>query len=250
MTFIVLIVSLVALDLVRIILVEPAGPLNVGSVARVMKNMGLSRLVLVNPRCDRLSPEAYQMAVHGAEILERAEVVGDLTTALRGCDRAIATAGRDCSLGLPLESPRVAFPWLLASSGETALIFGREDHGLNNAELNQAQRAVMIPANPEYPSLNLAQAVGICAYELSQVGASPAITPTLPTAPLDHLEAYYQDLETLLLTLGYLHPHTAAARMAKIRHLHSRALLTPEELALLRGMIRQTRWAIQQQPSS
>jgi len=241
---------LVALDLVRIILVEPAGPLNVGSVARVMKNMGLSRLVLVNPRCDRLSPEAYQMAVHGAEILEAAQVVGDLTTALQGCDRAIATAGRDCSLGLPLESPRVAFPWLLASPGETALIFGREDHGLTNQELNLAQRAVMIPAHPEYPSLNLAQAVGICAYELTQVLTHSVIPQTLPTAPLEHLEAYYQDLETLLLNIGYLRPHTAAARMAKIRHIHHRALPTPEELALLRGMIHQVRWAIQHQPRS
>jgi tRNA/rRNA methyltransferase len=233
------------LEQIRIVLVEPAGPLNVGSVARVMKNMGLSQLVLVNPQCDRTSPEAYQMAVHAAEILDQAQIVATLPEAVQGCDRAIATAGRDCNLAIPLEPPRQALPWLRASAGEAALIFGREDRGLTNEELNLAQRAVMIPANPAYPSLNLAQAVAICTYELTQDAIAPP-TPTAPTAPLDHLNGYYTDLEALLLEIGYLSPHTAAARMTKIRRLYNRAMLTPAEVALLRGMIRQTRWALRQ----
>lgn len=158
---------------VRIILVEPAGPLNVGSVARVMKNMGLHRLVLVNPQCDRLSPDARKMAVHAADVLESAQEVKTLTDALTGCQRAIATTGRsDTTLPTPLEQPRLALPWLLEDRGaiggdlESALIFGREDRGLTNEELNYAQRLVYIPANPAYPSLNLAQAVAICCYEL------------------------------------------------------------------------------------
>ncbi|MDB9496379.1 RNA methyltransferase [Spirulina major CS-329] len=237
------------LEQIRIVLVEPAGPLNVGSVARVMKNMGLSRLVLVNPHCDRTSPEAYQMAVHAAEILDQAQIVATLPDAVQGCDRAVATAGRDCNLTIPLEPPRHALPWLRATPGEAALIFGREDRGLTNEELNLAQRAVMIPANPAYPSLNLAQAVAICTYELTQAAIAPSTpTPAIaqPTAPLDHLNGYYTDLETLLLDIGYLMPHTAAARMTKLRRLYNRAMLTPEEVALLRGMIRQTRWALRQ----
>ncbi len=155
---------------IRIVLVEPAGALNVGSVARVMKNMGLAHLVLVNPQCDRLGFEARQMAVHAADVLEAAQVVGSLPEALQGCQKAIATTGRDrTTLNLTVEPPRVALPWLL--DAPAALIFGREDSGLTNEELNYAQRWIQIPSQPAYPSLNLAQAVAICCYEIAGVGS-------------------------------------------------------------------------------
>ncbi|MEG4327954.1 RNA methyltransferase [Microcoleus sp. herbarium5] len=150
---------------IRIVLVEPAGPLNVGSVARVMKNMGLHQLVLVNPQCDHLGEEARLMAVRAADILETAKVVESLPAALVGCVRAIATTGDDCrSLPTQLEEPADALPWLLEAP--SALIFGREDCGLTNAELNRAQRLIRIPSSDAYTSLNLAQAVAICCYEL------------------------------------------------------------------------------------
>jgi tRNA/rRNA methyltransferase len=275
------------LDTIRLILVEPFGPLNVGSVARVMKNMGLTHLVLVAPHCDHLGTEARQMAVHAGEVLARARVVQSLPEALKGCRKAIATTGRPHHLTHPLESPRMALPWLLQDSVEpdsAALIFGPEDRGLNNQELSQAHRFVYIPSNPVYPSLNLAQAVGICCYELYQVvgdgedggdgedregsreagGAggqgrrgdanvdssfplpSSPFLSGLPLARLEHVEGFYQQLESLLLDIGYLYPHTASSRMQKFRRLFNRARLEEEEVALLRGILSQMRWAMKQ----
>ena len=247
---------------IRIILVEPAGALNVGSIARVMKNMGLSNLILVNPKCDRLSESARQMAVHAVDILEQAQIVPDLPQALQGCQRAMATTARSRALATKLESPKSALAWLIADNITSALIFGPEDRGLSNQELNYAQRFVGIPANPVYPSLNLAQAVAVCAYELYQLSLSqdidnPSGCVTLQAresdnlnsvlgndATIETLEGYYADLESLLLDVGYLYSHTATARMAKFRRLYNRANLTKEEVAMLRGIIRQIKWAI------
>lgn len=233
---------------VRIILVEPAGALNIGSVARVMKNMEQHHLVLVAPHCQHLGAEARQMAVHGIDVLKKTQVVSTLAEALQGCQRAIATTSKARTLSTPLETPRQALPWLLEKDITSALIFGPEDRGLNNEELNHAQRFVCIPANSEYPSLNLAQAVAVCLYELYQ-GAQQELpndipSPTVNLATLDDLEGYYQHLESLLLKISYLYPHTAKARMAKFRQIYHRANLTPEELALLRGILRQIEWAI------
>ena len=242
---------------VKIILVEPAGALNVGSVARVMKNTGLSQLVLVNPQCDRTSPEARQMAVHAADILEAAQEVPTLPEALQGCQKAIATTGRDrTAFTIHLESPRAALPWLIEAapdrpSWQSALIFGREDRGLTKEELNYAQRFIRIPSTDVYPSLNLAQAVAICCYEL-YVGAIASPVPPLPDlslsrsdlAPLEILEGYYQHLETLLLKIGYLYPHTASSRMEKFRLLFNRAYPSEAEVAMMRGILRQMEWAL------
>lgn len=233
---------------VKIILVEPAGPLNVGSVARVMKNFGLNQLVLVNPQCDRLGDEAKLMAVRARDILETAVVVDTLPQALQGCRHAIATTGTDHDLNVPLESPRTALPWLLETVGQpAALIFGREDRGLTNQELNYAQRFVRIPSSTEYTSLNLASAVGVCCYELAQsvVNTDPQHTsPETELAPLDVVESYYQQLESLLLDIGFLYPHTASSRMEKFRQLYNRAQLRTQELSMLRGILRQLRWSL------
>ncbi len=249
--------SLVLKD-VRIILVEPAGPLNVGAVARVMKNMGLHQLVLVNPQCDPLGAQARQMAVHGGDILESAQQVPTLPDALRGCQRAIATTARTRTLPTALEPPTTALPWLLEAGGTSALIFGPEDRGLSNVELNYAQRFVCIPSSSEYPSLNLAQAVAICCYELYQSAQTDLLPDrrgsSVPTnhlgelAPLEVLEGYYDHLEAVLLKIGYLYPHTALARMEKFRRLLHRATPTSEEVAMLRGILRQMEWALQFQP--
>jgi tRNA/rRNA methyltransferase len=232
------------LDRISIVLVEPAGSLNVGSVARVMKNMGLKRLVLVNPQCEHLGDEARKMAVHGIGILQGVGVVETLPEALRGCQRAIATAGRDWAVPLPLESPRTALPWLLDTP--SALIFGREDRGLSNEELSHAQRVVRIPSSSDYPSLNLAQSVAICAYELYVAAIPPENPLPLPIspAPIDLLEKYYDLLQTLLLRIGYLYPHTATARMEKFRRLYNRTELSADEASMLLGILRQVEWAL------
>jgi tRNA/rRNA methyltransferase len=275
-----------ALANIRIVLVEPAGPLNVGSVARVMKNMGLHQLILVNPQCDYLGEEARLMAVRAADILENAKIVESLSAALVGCTRAIATTGDDSrSLPTQLENPADALPWLFEAP--SALIFGREDCGLTNAELNYAQRLIRIPSSDAYTSLNLAQAVAVCCYELyksvvsyqlsvadcqkeevasfpdsassrldatdnlstnnqEQLAANSVDNSSIPvnSATLENLEGYYQQLETLLLKIGYLQPHTAASRMAKFRRLYNRAYPTVDEVAMLRGTLRQVEWAI------
>ena len=153
---------------IRVVLVEPAGALNVGSIARIMKNMGLTRLVLVNPRCDLESDEARQMAVHAVDLLEQAQIVDSLTAALTGCQQAIATTVRSRSVPIVLEPPSVVLPSLLVPNVESALLFGAEDRGLSNEELQYAQRFICIESNPDYPSLNLAQAVALCVYQLYQ----------------------------------------------------------------------------------
>lgn len=250
---------MIDLSQVRIILVETAGAFNLGSVARVMKNMGLSHLVLVNPQCDRASEAAQHMAVHAKDILANAEIVADLPTALAGCSRAIATTSEPRSLNTPLEPLRTTLPWLGAIDQPSALIFGREDRGLSNVELSYAQRFVAIPSHGDYPSLNLAQAVAICCYELYQLNLNPKDLPEItpiaanknpPLVSLDALEMYYQQLEAVLLKIGYLYPHTAQARMTKFRHLFNRVNLAPEELAMMRGVLSQVAWAVQQHDQS
>lgn len=247
------------LENIRIVLVEPAGALNVGSIARIMKNMGLMKLVLVNPRCDLNSDEARQMAVHAVDVLETAQIVTNLPAALIGCQKAIATTVRPRSVPIRLETPKMALPGLLTPNIQSALIFGAEDRGLSNEELKYAQRFICIESNPDYPSLNLAQAVALCAYELYQswlkiadnpqtsVVELPEISSSATNASLEVLEGYYQDLEAMLLEIGYLYPHTAPVKMEKFRRLYNKANLQPEEVAMLRGILRQIRWANQNQ---
>lgn len=272
------------LEQIRIVLVEPAGPLNVGAIARVMKNFGLRQLVLVNPQCDPLSAEARLLAVHAADLLETAHQVATLSEALTGCQRAVATTGRDrTTLPICLEPPQDCLPWLRSPLADNtlpaaALIFGREDSGLTNAELNLAQRFVQIPTSEAYASMNLAQAVAVCCYELAAgqqsavrspqavrdhgidkgidkaidpaihkvaAGESTPPSPTALTASLDTLEAYFNQLEALLLDIGYLYPHTAASRMEKFRRMFLRAQLSEPEVAMLRGVLSQMKWVIE-----
>ena len=264
-----------ALDEVRIVLVQPIGPLNVGSVARAMKNMGLRHLVLVSPLCDYLGEQARLMAVHAQDLLEAARVVATLPEALAGCTKAIATTSVERSRSIELENPKIALPWLL-QSGPSALIFGSEDRGLSNDELKYAQRFVRIPSSDAYHSLNLAQAVAVCCYQLYQSAISqddavgenapgsmtnefsclssphPPLKAgeTLGSVPLEALEQYYEHLEAVLLKIGYLYPHTAQSRLEKFRRLLNRATPTPEEVSMLRGILRQMEWALQSLPKS
>ncbi|MCT7951563.1 RNA methyltransferase [Ancylothrix sp. C2] len=230
----------------RIVLVEPAGPLNVGSVARVMKNMGLKKLVIVNPQCDVLSEEARKMAVHAADILEAATQVDNIPAALAGCERAAATTSRERGTATALSYPQECLPWLLEAP--SALIFGPEDRGLSNDELKYAQRFIRIPSSEIYPSLNLAQAVGICCYELYQLARETtektAASEPSQAAPIEEMEGYYQHLEKVLLKIGYFYPHTAASRMEKFRILLNRAMPREAEIAMLRGILRQMEWAL------
>ncbi len=235
-------------DRIRIVLMAPAGARNVGSIARVMKNMGLTQLWLVQPECDWWGEEARHMAVHGLDVLETAQVCESLTVAVSGCGVAVATIGRECDRAIvdPREGMAQLVATVAGSELQGAIIFGREDHGLSNADLDQSQIYVSIPTNADYQSLNLAQAVGILAYEL-QLALGGAIVPVAagePVADLAQVEGYLQDLELLLLEIGYLQEHTAAARMAKLRDLLRRSEPNATDVAMLRGMIRQVKWAV------
>ena len=254
-----------------LVLVEPAGPLNVGSVARLCANFGIPELRLVAPRCHHTGDEARRMAVHGGHLLDQARLFPNLTAALADCRRVVATSGRLENEDVPLSSPEEALAWLDAdlsarthsTASTSALVFGREDRGLSNDELRQAGRVVRLSTDAAYCSLNLSHAVAICLHELQQLrtGARskpvrPQPTPASATAdacadpgadpsPRAALEAALADAEALLLEVGFLYPHTAHARMAKLRALLQRALVTDPEVALLRGMVRQLRWAAQ-----
>ncbi len=239
---------------VRVVIVEPAGDRNVGAIARVMKNFGLQRLILVNPQCDPHSEDAQHMAVHARDVLAAATVVDTLKEALHGCVRAIATTARDRP-NASLEHPHTALPWLLETPLEqaSALIFGPECRGLSNQELNYAQRFVRIPSHPNYSSLNLAQAVAVCCYELTQSMAfaqSDRSMPQVDYAAFEELEGYYQHLQEVLLAIGYIYPHTAASRMEKFRQIFNRTYLDKHEVRMLRGILTQMQWALQKSAES
>jgi len=235
-----------------VVLVEPAGPLNIGSVARLCANFGIEDLRLVAPRCDPGDLDAKRMAVHGGQILGSARHFPTLFDALTDCQRVVASCGRIDHGEIPLQAPEQVMPWVqqgLESAAQVALVFGREDRGLSNEELLLSQRVVRLHSTDAYPSLNLSHAVAVMLHELERVRRQPS--GQLNSAPQEDETAEptqlidcLKDAEDLLLEAGFLLQHTARARMAKVKGLLQRALVRPEELAMLRGMVRQLRWAI------
>lgn len=232
-----------------VVLVEPAGPLNVGSVARLCANFGVQELRLVAPRCNPLGEEARRMAVHGVEHLERARVFPDLPAALADCHRVVATSGRGEGEPLPLQGAIGALRWLGGGPVErtVALVFGREDRGLSNDELLMAGCLLQLDTAAPYRSLNLSHAVALTLQTWHGLRHAPATSqPSREPCRRGELEDLLDDAESLLLAVGFLYPHTARARMAKLRALLQRATPTSEDTALLRGMVRQLRWASRQ----
>ena len=238
---------------VVVVLVEPSGPINVGSVARLCPNFGVSDLRMVTPRCNPMSSEAERMAVHGREHLSTARIHASLVEALHDCSRSVATCGRVDHGEIPLHSPESALSWLLEKpvqenkeAGPIALVFGREDRGLSNSELRLCQRVLSLHTCGGYPSLNLSHAVAIVLHELRrQQSKRPSSGLGSPDpAPAQDMDGFFNDAEELLLEAGFLLEHTASARMGKVRDLLQRATTRREEVALLRGMVRQLRWAI------
>ncbi|MEA5443125.1 RNA methyltransferase [Cyanobium gracile] len=233
----------------KLVLVEPAGPLNVGSVARLCRSYGIEELRLVAPRCDPLGDEARLMAVKGLPLLQRARLFPTLAAALADCGRVVATSGRPEGEPLPLEDPDDALAWLLAGDPvlPSALVFGREDRGLSNDELLQAGRLLQVPTPTPHGSLNLSHAVAVVLHDLHRLdrqAPAPAVAAASQApCPRGVLEAMLSDAEELLLEVGFLLPHTAHARMAKLRALLQRGQVSAPEVALLRGLVCQLRWA-------
>jgi TrmH family RNA methyltransferase len=232
---------------VRFVLVGPRAAGNVGAAARAIKNFGFSRLDLAAPRCDPRAPEARGMAVDAADVLGRLREWPDLDAALAGARTVVGTTRRTGKHRGPLEPIDELAPVAvdLAGLGEVAWVFGPEDNGLTDDDLDRCTHLAHVPTSAAYPSLNVAQAVLVAAYELSRASALPApqAGPS-GTPPADHVEreAMYAHLERALLAIGFLGRDTQEVRMRRIRRALGRAALTGEEVRLLRGVARQTLW--------
>ena len=231
------------------VLVEPAGPLNIGSVARLCANYDIQDLRLVAPRCDPGDPEAVRMAVHGDAVLQHAAIFPSLLEAVADCQQVVASCGRIDHGEIPLQSPEEIAPWVHAGRTQglrSALVFGREDRGLSNDELLISHRVLKLHTGAAYPSLNLSHAVAVVLHELERerrFQAKPDAPMSEIPASAPELDGCLRDAEDLLLEVGFLLEHTARARMAKVKGLVQRALIRSDEVALLRGMVRQLRWA-------
>ncbi len=232
-----------------VILVEPAGPINVGSVARLCENFKVHELRLVSPKCDYLANESIKMAVKGVKILEKSKVYENLNSALSDCTRIVATCGRKEHGEIPLNSNKDALSWARRSERKEtiALVFGREDRGLSNEELLKANKVISLNTSKDYPSLNLSHAVAIVLHQFNQLNdteLSISNSETSCPANLIKLEDFINDAGSLLLDIGFLMKHTYKAKMTKIKKLLLRSEIRDDELALLRGIISQARWKI------
>lgn len=235
----------VSLDNIRIVLVRPTHPGNIGAVARAMKTMCLRTLYLVEP-VDHLVEEGRARAAGALELLERAHCCRSLSEALTGCRLAIGTSARPRSIRWPsLDPPSCAHELVTAARhGPVALAFGREKMGLTNAELDLCQYVVAIPTNPDFPSLNLACAVQVMGYEILRAGGFEAMSgeeqgaePAAALAAREDVERFYRHLKAVLVQIGYLDPANPRRLMRRLYRLFNRARLDEEELSILRGVL-------------
>jgi tRNA/rRNA methyltransferase len=232
----------------RVVLVRTEFAANLGSAARVMRNLGLSELVLVAPAADPRDRQARQLAAHGEEVLDRCRVVADLGDAVADCVAVAATSARAAGpyRRRSAAPPDEVLPRLVGAStaGPVALVFGPEPSGLSNAEVTRCQHLIHIPTDPAYPALNLAQAVAICAYEwrrawLGRAGGGAA--PPAP-APFADQERMFGQLRSALEQIHFLYDERAGAVMHALRQLVGRAGPTAAEVELLFGLARQISW--------
>lgn len=227
---------------VRIVLSRTSHPGNIGAAARAMKTMGFSRLVLVEPRYFP-DPQAVAMACGADDVLAAATVVPSLSAALAGTTLALALTARQRELATPPTWIRAGVAELapVAASGEVALVFGNETSGLSNDELAQCARWAMIPANPEYSSLNLAAAVQLACYELRLAlrGETPVPRLAGAGAPAAHeeVEALVAHWERVALASGFLDPERPGRLLSRLRRLFARAGIEREEVNILRGLL-------------
>ncbi|WP_269625182.1 RNA methyltransferase [Prochlorococcus marinus] len=233
----------------KVVLVEPAGTINIGSVARLCENFSVNELRIVSPKCNHLDQEAKKMAVKGIKILEKAKLFKDLNSALSDCTRIIATCGRKDHGEIPLASNKDALSWALESERDEtiALVFGREDRGLTNEELLKANKVISLNTSKSYPSLNLSHAVAIILHQFNLINELDLLKPNKIIrypANFIKLDDCMNDAGGLLLDIGFLMKHTYKAKMAKIKQLLIRAEIKDDEVALIRGIISQARWKI------
>ena len=229
-----------SLDNVRIVLVHPTHPGNIGASARAMKTMGLRSLILVNPKRfpDR---EAEALASGALDVLAEARVCASLDEALSGTVLAAALSARQRELSHTAYHAKEAAGIVLEQARQhpVALVFGGEISGLSNEEIIKCQMLVHIPANPDYSSLNLAAAVQVMCYELRLALENPAPEPSgFEAASFEEVELFYRHLEKIMVSTGYLNPDQPKRLMERLRRLFARARLEKEEVNILRGVLK------------
>jgi len=229
------------LNNLSVVLVESRGERNIGSVARAMANFGVTDLRLVAPKVDHLHDEARKMAVKASVLLEQATVYPDLQSALNDCHYAYATTRRFGKYRVDFHHPDSAATELLPllDTGRVAMVFGREDKGLKTEELDLCQRLITIPTCGSIASMNLAQSVVICLYEVGkQYGeASGNAQGERKLATVEHLETLFAHMRETLLEIKYLNPQNPEHIMRSYRQMFGRAGLDDREVRILRGLM-------------
>ncbi|MEW5974418.1 MAG: RNA methyltransferase [Acidobacteriota bacterium] len=228
---------------IRVVLVEPQSPGNIGSVARVMKNMRVKKLTLVNPRTP-LTEEAYHLACGADDLLNSAHVTPSMEEALSGVRLAVGTSSRRVSwIPTALRPAELAQGLVDLSPGwEVGLVFGPERTGLTNEHLRLCQWLVTIPSDPIFESLNLSHAVAIVLYEVFQKLSSSEIGRNLQLAPYEKVEEFHRQLEEWLLEIGFLSADNPKLIMSTLRQVFGRAGLEERDVQILRGILRQSKW--------
>ena len=249
------------LENIRIVLVEPKGSGNIGSVARAMKNMGLKDLAIVGGGRTK-SFWARAMAVHAKDILQGVRRFATLREAVADCGLVVGTT---CRRGLYRDHsrpPREVAQRILSSSArcaKCALVFGPEDHGLSNRDLKHCQWLITIPTHPDYPSLNIAQAVMICLYEIylaaprqarggeqSRTTLEKVPQEMISRAPAESVERLFDSMRRSLLKIGFLDPQNPEHILLALRRILGRAGLEEKDVRILTGLFRQMGWYVEQ----
>jgi tRNA (cytidine32/uridine32-2'-O)-methyltransferase len=230
---------------IKIVLVNTAHPGNIGGAARAMKNMGLAELCLVDPR-EYPAPRAVWRSAGARDILQNATVVDTVDEAIADCSLVVGTSARERRIPWPLVNPRECGErvWAEGEHHKVALLFGREDRGLTNDELQKCNYHVHIPSNPEYSSLNLATAVQVLAYEVRMAsladenGELPALSEwDQPMATSEDLEHFHTHLADTMADLNFYDPENPKQLLTRLRRLFNRTRMDEMEVSILRGLL-------------
>lgn len=230
------------LEHIRIVLVGTTHSGNIGSAARAMKVMGLTRMILVSPEC-KVDSQAIALAAGASDIANNARIVNTLEEAVADCGLVIGSSARNRSLDWPMLNSRECGVKAITEAHQypVAIVFGRERTGLSNDELQRCHFHVAIPANPEYSSLNLAMAVQTLCYEIRMAWLDSIENPPeqdeLPYPLADDLERFYIHLEQVLYKTEFIKKAHPGMIMAKLRRMFSRARPESQELNILRGVL-------------
>lgn len=235
------------LDNIRIVLANTTHPGNIGGVARAMKNMGLTRLYLVAPEKFPDEQAVWRAAAAG-DLLDSAVITATVEEAIGDCQFVVGTSARERRIPWPLLDPRQCAARIDAVCGreQVAIMFGREDRGLTNEELQLCNLHLHIPTSDAYSSLNLAMAVQIVCYELRMLLVQDQLPATAdeqwdtPFCTLENLERFYLHLEQTLTAIEFLDPAAPRQLMARLRRLYGRVRLDEMELNILRGILTET----------